>query len=132
MEEYFLRLWNDFGARVSGPMSFRLLLQPTMATIFAIRDGLKDAKTGRPPYFYSVFTDATQRRSMLDEGWHAVVKVFVLAVILDTLFQLIVFRWIYPLEVVFIALLLAFLPYLLARGPVNRIARSFRHKRFAK
>jgi hypothetical protein len=132
MEDYFLRLWNDFGARVTGPMSFRLLMQPTMATIFAIRDGLKDAKTGRPPYFYSVFTDATHRRTMLSEGWHAVVKVFTLAVILDALFQLIVFRWIYPLEVVFIALLLAFLPYLLARGPINRIARSFMYKRFAK
>ena len=129
MEEYFLRLWNDFGARVSGPLSFRLLMQPTMALIFAIRDGLTDAKSGRPPYFYSVFTDPEHRRSMLTEGWHAVVKIFILAVILDTLFQLIVFKWIYPLEVVFIALLLAFLPYLLARGPVNRIARTFLHKR---
>jgi len=128
MEEYFLRLWNDFGARISGPMSFRFLLQPTMATIFAIRDGLKDAKKGRPPYFYSVFTDAEHRRARLSEGWRAVVKVFILAMILDALFQLIVFKWIYPVEVVFIALLLAFLPYLLARGPINRIARSFIYK----
>jgi hypothetical protein len=129
MEEYFLRLWNDFGARVSGPMSFRLLMQPTMALIFAIRDGVKDAKTERTPYFYSLFTDPAHRRQRLSEGWRAVVKIFTLAVILDVLFQLIVFRWIYPFEVVFIALLLAFLPYVLARGPVNRIARSFLHKR---
>ena len=129
MEEYFLRLWNDFGARVTGPLSLRLFLQPTMATIFAIRDGIKDAKTGQPPYFYSVFTDPAHRRTMLTEGWHAVVKIFILAVILDTLFQLIVFKWIYPFEVVFIALVLAFLPYLLARGPVNRIARTFMQKR---
>ena len=129
MEEYFLRLWNDFGARVNGPMSFRLLMQPTMALIFAIRDGMKDAKTGRPPYFYSLFTDPEHRHQRLSEGWRAVVRIFTLAVILDTLFQLIVFKWIYPLEVVFVALALAFLPYLLARGPVNRIARSFIHKR---
>jgi hypothetical protein len=95
-----------------------------MATIFAIRDGLKDAKTGRPPYFYSVFTDRARRRIMLHEGWHAVAKVFILAIILDATFQLVMFRWVYPVEVVLVAFLLAFLPYLLIRGPVNRIARS--------
>lgn len=128
MEDYFLRVWNDLGARVSGPMSFRLYLQPTMAMIFAIRDGLKDAKSGQPPYFYSVFNDAAQRRSMLEQGWHAIARIFILAVVMDTVFQLIVFKWIYPLEIVLISLLLAFLPYLLMRGPVNRIARSFVHK----
>jgi len=48
MEELLLRMWNDFGARVTGPLSFRLLMQPTMAITFAVRDGLKDAKAGRP------------------------------------------------------------------------------------
>jgi hypothetical protein len=95
-----------------------------MAMIFAIRDGLKDARTGRPPYFYSIFTDASQRRSMLSEGWRAVAKVFVLAVILDVLFQWIVFNWVYPVEALLVAFLLAFVPYLLMRGPANRIARS--------
>ena len=128
MEDYFLRVWNDLGARVNGPMNFRLYLQPTMAMIFAVRDGLKDAKTGQPPYFYSVFYDAAQRRSMLAQGWHAIVRIFILAVVMDAVFQLIVFKWIYAVEVVLIALLLAFLPYLLMRGPVNRIARSFVHK----
>lgn len=128
MEEYFLRLWNDFGARVNGPLSLRLFLQPTMATIFAIRDGLKDAKTGRPPYFYGLFTDAEHRRSMLSEGWRAVAKIFVFAIILDALFQLIVFKWIYPVETLLVAFLLAFNPYLVIRGLVNRIARSFGSK----
>lgn len=35
--------------RFGGPMSFRLILQPAMATFFAIRDGIKDARLGRPP-----------------------------------------------------------------------------------
>ena len=124
MEDYFLRVWNNLGVRVSGPFSLRLFLQPTMATIFAIRDGLKDAKTDRPPYFYSLFTDPVRRRVMLHEGWQAVARVFILAIILDATFQLIMFRWVYPVEVVLVAFLLAFLPYLLIRGPVNRIARS--------
>ena len=129
MEEYFLRVWNDFEARVTGPLSFRFLMQPAMAIFFAIRDGMKDAKTGRRPYFYTLFTDSEHRLSRLKEGLRAVVKIFTLAVILDVVFQLFVFEWFYPVEAVLTALLLAFLPYLLARGPVNRIARTFLHKR---
>ena len=128
MEEYFLRVWNDFEARVTGPLSFRFLMQPAMAIFFAIRDGMKDAKTGRRPYFYTLFTDSEHRLSRLKEGLRAVVKIFTLAVILDVVFQLFVFKWFYPVEAVLTALLLAFLPYLLARGPVNRIARTFLHK----
>ncbi len=106
-------------------MSFRVLLQPTMATIFAVRDGLKDAKTGQPPYFYSVFTNPNQRSSLLRDGWHSVAKVFILAIVLDVVYQLIVLRWIYPLEALIVAFFLAIVPYLLLRGVVNRIALKF-------
>ena len=37
-----------------------------------------------------------------------------------------VFRWIYPFETLLVAFLLACVPYLLIRGPVNRIARAGR------
>ena len=132
MEDFFSRVWNNLGARVTGPLSFRLLLQPTMAIIFAVRDGLKDAKTGQPPYFWSVFTNERQRRALLSEGWRAILKVFVLAIILDSVFQFVVFRWIYPGEAALVAFLLAFVPYLLARGPVNRIARRVKSREKAR
>ena len=128
MEETLLRIWNDLAARVSGPMSLRLFLQPTMASIFAIRDALKDAKAGRPPYFYSLFTDPEHRREKLAEGWKAVAKVFILAIILDSVFQFIVFKWIYPFETLLVAFLLAINPYVLLRGLANRIAGSFMRK----
>src|SRR6185295_15297865 len=128
MEEYFLRVWNDLGARVAGPLSLRLILQPTMATIFAIRDGVKDAKAGRPFYFHALFTDPEHRSARLKDGLRAVAKVFTLAVILDIVFQFIVFKWFYPVEAILVAFLLAFLPYMLVRGVVNRIARMFTYK----
>jgi Histidine kinase len=100
--------------------------------IFAIRDGLKDEKVGLPPYFYALFYDAQHRRAMLQEGWHSIAKVFTLAILLDAVFQLIVFRWIYPFEDVLVAFLLALVPYTLIRGPVNRIARSLARKSVQK
>jgi hypothetical protein len=72
MEELFTRLWDDLIGRIGGSMSFRLILQPAMALIFAIRDGSKDAREGRPPYFYSLFIQPENRRRQLREGFKAV------------------------------------------------------------
>ena len=49
VQEILTRFWDQLIAQPSGPLSFRLILQPVMATILAILDGLKDARTGRPP-----------------------------------------------------------------------------------
>lgn len=44
-----MRFVEDPIDRVSGPMKFRLVLQPMMAALFAIRSGLADARAGKPP-----------------------------------------------------------------------------------
>ena len=123
MEDLLARIFENLIDRVSGPMKFRLILQPLMAIIFAVRSGLKDAREGRPAYFWSLFTDSVNRRDMLRDGWKSEGKVFVIAIIIDLVYQLIVFRWFYPVEAIMVAAILAFIPYLLIRGPVNRIAR---------
>jgi hypothetical protein len=123
MEELFTRLWNDLLGRASGPMTIRLYLQPAMAIFFAIRDGLKDAREGKPAYFYSLLTDPENRRERLREGFKSVGRIFVFGIIMDLIYQVLVFRWFYPGEALIIAFILAFLPYLLIRGPANRLAR---------
>ena len=110
-------------ARVTGPMKFRLVLQPAMALFLAIRDGLKDAREGRPAYFWALFSNRDDRWAMLKDGWKAVGKVFILAMVLDAIYQVIERRWVYPGQAVVVAIILAIIPYLLLRGPVNRIAR---------
>lgn len=125
MEEMFARFMENLGARVTGPMHLRIYLQPIMATVFAIISGLKDAKAGNPAYFWAMFTQPEHRRDMLKDGWKSVGKVFVIAMVLDVIYQIIVQRWVYPLEVITVALILAIVPYLILRGPVNRIASPF-------
>jgi hypothetical protein len=125
MDEMFARFIDNLTGRWSGPLHFRLLIQPTVATILAVRDGLKDARLDRPPYFWAIFTRADERRQMLRDGWKAVAKVFVLALVLDVIYQLIVVKWVYPGEALVTAAILALLPYLLIRGPVGRIARHW-------
>jgi len=123
MEETLARVVHDVFGRLDGPLHFRILLQPTMAIIFAIRDGLNGARQGRPAYFWSLFTEPSLRRELLRNGWRSISKIFIIAVVLDIAYQLIVFRWFYPFETLIVAVLLALIPYLLVRGPVNRIKR---------
>jgi hypothetical protein len=128
MDPLFSRISEDLVARVTGPMKFRLFLQPAMAIFFAVRDGLKDARDGRPAYFWALFTDRGEREAMVKDGWKGIGRVFILAVVLDTVYQLIEHRWVvYPGEAVLVAIILAIVPYLLLRGPVNRIVRRRHH-----
>ena len=129
MEEFLSRLLTGLSNRVGGPMTFRIILQPLMAGIFAVRAGLKDAREDRPPYFWTILTDATQRGHLIRDGWRSVARVFVLAIVMDVIYQWIVLRWIYPGEMLIVAVALAVFPYLLLRGPVNRLARRCRRQR---
>jgi hypothetical protein len=124
MEEFIMRVLTGLSDRVGGPMTFRIILQPLMAGLLATRAGLKDAREGRPPYFWTLLTDSTQRVALLRDGWRAVARVFVLAIVMDVIYQLIVRRWIYPGETLIVAITLAVVPYLLLRGPINRLRRQ--------
>ncbi len=122
MEDIFSRVVEDLVGRVSGPMKFRLILQPVMAAVFAIRSGLKDAKENKPPYFWAMFTNSDSRVDMVRDGWKSVGRVFIFGIIMDAIYQFIVFRWFYPVEALLVAAILALVPYLLIRGSVDRIA----------
>ena len=128
MDDVLTRMWTDLVGRLTGPLAFRLYLQPAMATLFALHHGLKDARAGRPPYLWTVFSHAEERRRLLAEGWKAIGKVFILAVIMDLVYQFMVLRRFYPFETIDVALLLAVAPYTLLRGPFNRIARTWSHR----
>jgi hypothetical protein len=123
MENILSRIFENLIGRVTGPMMFRLILQPAMATLMAIRDGCRDAKAGRTPYFWTVVGDPVQRRQLLLDGWRSVMKVFSLAFVLDLVYQWIALRWLYPGEAALVAVILAIVPYVLVRGPVDRLAR---------
>jgi hypothetical protein len=125
MEEWVTRFVQDFSGRLTGPLHFRFLLQPVMASILAIRAGMQDARDGRPPYFWAIFTDAG-RKDLVREGWQSIAKIFTIAVIMDVIYQFIALRRIYVLDVIITAVLLAIVPYLLLRGPVNRIVHALK------
>jgi hypothetical protein len=117
----WMRVAQNLIDRISGPMNFRFILQPVMASIFAIIAGLKDAKAGKPPYFWSLLTSRTRQFDRIKDGWKSVGKVIVVALALDIAYQIIVLRFVYPGEVVIVAFIVVIAPYLILRGLVTRL-----------
>lgn len=124
MDEFGTSFITDLIGRVDGPMHFRVYLQPLMATIFAFRDGRKDAREGRPAYGWALLTDREHRRYLMQDGWKGFRNVFVLAWILDLVYQFVALGGLNPLQGFVTAVLLAVVPYVLLRGPFNRMLRS--------
>jgi hypothetical protein len=115
-------------ARLDGPFHFRFIGQPLMACVFAVIDGIKDAKLGKPAYFWDLIVSPGHRKELIKDGWKSVWKIFVVAMILEAAYQLKLGHLDYRGYVFIAAFALAIVPYLLLRGPVNRIARLLSKK----
>jgi hypothetical protein len=124
VEEALKRAWEDLVGRPGGPMSFRLILQPAVAIMLAIRAGMKDARDGEPPYLWTVWSNPGRRRELIGHGWKDVRKVFIVALVLDSIYQIVVHSAIYAGELLITATILAVIPYVIIRGPVTRLARQ--------
>jgi len=60
---------------------------------------------------------------MIKDGWKSISRVFILAIVLDVVYQIIVLHFVYPGEAIIVAFVLAIVPYLIMRGLVTRLAR---------
>ena len=129
LHDFHMRFWQEIVERPSGPLAFRFILQPAMASFLAIRDGWRDAQMHRPPYFWAIVHDPASRRARLREGLRAVLRVLVLGLAMDLIYQVVALHGLRPLETVVIALGLGFVPYLLVRGPAGRIGHQIIERR---
>jgi hypothetical protein len=73
-----------------------------------------------------VVTGSDSRRDRLREGAVATGKIILLAMLLDAIYQYIELKTFYPFEALVTAIVLAFVPYVLLRGPAARIVRRLR------
>ena len=74
--------------------------------------------------FWALFGSAEHRRELLKDGWKHFGKIFILAIILDLVYQLKVQQPVNVAGVIVAALVLAVLPYVALRGPIDEV-RSF-------
>jgi len=121
--------WEGIVARLDGPFHFRIIVQPSVASILAIIGGIKDAKLGKPPYFWALIVDHGHRIELIKEGWKSIFKVFILAMVLEGAYQLKIGHLDYRGYVFVAAFVFAVVPYLILRGPINRIVQPLSKKR---
>lgn len=114
--------------RAIGPLHFRLVIMPLVVTILAIRAHLRDVREGRPTVLWALLRDPTERQRLFRSSLKDFGKVFIVACVLDTTYQIWVLRSFYPGEMLVVAVVCAIIPYFLIRGPVTRIARLLHRK----
>jgi hypothetical protein len=117
------RFWADIADRLHGPMTFRFYLQPAMALLAAIPDGLRDARAGHKAFFWSALWNTTATTGRLKEGFTSVARVILLGLSMDVIYQLKALDQFYPAEAAMMAILLAVVPYFLFRWIIEHVAR---------
>jgi hypothetical protein len=116
-------------ARASGPLQFRLVVMPTVVTLLAIRAGLSDARTGEPAFLLGIICDSNRRRERILAAWKDITRIFIVALVLDTAYQVMALRAFYVMQALIVAVACAIVPYVLFRGPTTRLARTLSGKR---
>jgi hypothetical protein len=116
-------------ARMTGPGKGRFVLQPVVAIALGIRDGIADAKQDKPPYFIRVLFKSEHKLSVLKTGLKSVVKPLTIGIVLDMILQWVIFRGVFLVPAVIAGTILVALPYAIARGLSNRIARRWYERR---
>jgi hypothetical protein len=119
--------FEDIPKRLTGPGRFRFVLQPVTAMVLGIRNGLADARAGRPPYLYGVLLQRRQRRELLRSGFETVANLMLMGILLDAVFQWVILGVSYPGAALVVGPVLIGGPYALARALSNRFACLRKH-----
>jgi hypothetical protein len=117
------RFWTDIFGRLHGPMTIRFYLQPTLAFVAAVKDGVNDARQGHKAFFWTALWDPTQPHGRLREGLMSTSQMALIGFAMDAIYQFRMLDRFYPVETVVMVLLLAVLPYFALRWVVEHVAR---------
>ena len=114
----------DLPRRLTGPGRFRFVFQPLVAILLGIRAGRGDASAGRPPFLLALVAHAQLRRQMLAETARALANIVLIGILLDAISQWLILGMAHPGAALVVGPVLIGMPYALARGFSNRIARA--------
>jgi hypothetical protein len=119
---------EDLPARFTGRGRLRFILQPTIAILLGVRGGLADARAGNPPYLLGLLSAGGRRRELLRSGMAAIRNLLAAGILLDLVFQLVLYRSVHPGAALVIGPILICAPYALSRAVTNRVARWSRKR----
>jgi hypothetical protein len=115
---------EELPQRFTGPGRLRFILQPMIAIVLGIRGGLADTKAGNPPYLFGLLFGAGRRRELLRSGVAAIRNLVAMGIIMDIVFQLVLYRSVHPGAAVVIGPILICFPYAVSRALTTRVTRA--------
>ncbi|HEX2957762.1 MAG TPA: hypothetical protein VHO70_13085 [Chitinispirillaceae bacterium] len=118
LETFFKELY----IRITGPLGFRFILQPLVAILLGILDGIKDSRAGNTPFLEDFFIHPHKRMALLKSTSVVVIKPVIVGIVTDAIAQFLIFDTVHLLQAVVVGTLIIAIPYVLTRGIVNRIA----------
>jgi hypothetical protein len=124
MEDLLKKTVEHMLGRITGPMWIRLVIQPLVSVVLGLRAGVRDARNDRPPFGQSWWSGHVHRGVLWQEVWKDIARLFTFAAVIDVIYQVSFLREFHPLQALLVASVLAITPYLLVRGPANRLMRS--------
>jgi len=113
---------EELPQRFTGPGRLRFILQPMFAIVLGILGGLADVKAGNPDYLFGLLFGGRRRRELLRSGLAAIRNLVAMAIIMDIVFQLILYHSAHPGAAVVIGPILICFPYTLSRTLTTRLA----------
>lgn len=113
---------EELPQRFTGTGRMRFILQPVLAILLGMRGGLADARASNPPYLFGLLFHAGHRRELMQSGAAAVGTLLAMGIILDVVFQFILYRSVHPGAALVVGPILICLPYALSRALTNRMA----------
>lgn len=130
LQEIWFRAIDQLFGRPHGPLNFRFVIMPIMACLIALRSGIKNGKAGKAGFIWGMlFFDATERRLLFRSAVKDLSKMFLVAIVLDTIYQVLVFRAFYIVQALIVAVVCAVVPYIVVRGPVTLITHLIIRKK---
>jgi hypothetical protein len=115
---------EELPRRFTGPGRLRFILQPTVAIALGIRGGLADAKAGNLPYLFGLISGAGRRRELLRSGVAAIRNLVALGIMMDIIFQLVLYRSVHPGAALVVGSILICLPYAVSRALTTRVTQA--------
>jgi hypothetical protein len=115
---------EELPQRFTGPGRLRFILQPMLAIILGLRGGLADAKAGNPPFLFGLLFHAGRRKELFRSGLAAVRNLLAVGIIMDIVFQLVLYRSVHPGAAIVIGPILICFPYAISRALTNRATQA--------
>jgi hypothetical protein len=113
----------DILARLSGPGKLSFILQPAVATFLGTRDGVNDSQAESPVFLWSLVFHKRHATELLRNTLASMRDLVAVAILLDIISQLLIFRVVHPCATLLVRPALIALPYALAQSSASRIAR---------